>query len=184
MGTAKEHLIGQIDISSISMATIFNVLTNVLIVTSVLVMIFLIGRLIFGGRGELEVAVRSMAAVAGFLIYVGSKAVGLSIPSFMLSAISTTNPFTIGFLSIVVPGAAGVVVAWFCLMNIRRAEELGSRLVVLLSTFIVALFGDVYVATLGTEVTSEQGIDLSLLPNLTFTVGISLYIIFRYLPSK
>lgn len=184
MGTAMGYLIGQIEIGPSLMATVFNVLTNVLIVTSVLAMIFFIGRLIFSGRGELEVAVRSMAAVAGFLIYVGSQAVGLSIPSFMLSAIGTASPFTVGFLGIVLPGAAGVVVAWFCLMNIRQAEELGSRLVVLLSTFIVALLGDAYVATLGTDVTSEQGIDLSLLPNLTFTVGIALYVIFRYLPSK
>lgn len=165
------------------MATVFNVITNVLIIVSVVAMIVFIARLIFRGRGELETAVRSMAAVAGFLIYVGSQALGISIPSFMLSAISTTNPLAIGFLGILLPALAGTLVAWYCLNAIQQSEDLGARLVVLLATFIVSLFSDVYVSVLANSEILQEDINVTLLPNLTFTVGISLYVIFKYLPQ-
>lgn len=109
------------------MGTVFNIITNLLIIVAVLAMIVFIGKLIVRGSGELEVAVRSMAAVAGFLIYVGSAALGISIPELMLSAVSTSSPFTFGFLGIIVPGLAGTLVAWFCLQNIQQSEVLGAR---------------------------------------------------------
>lgn len=164
------------------MAFIFNLITNVLIVLAMLAMISFIGLLIFSGS-SLQILIRILATVTGFLIYFGAKAVGLSIPSLMLSAISTTTPASIGVLGILLPGLAGMIVAWYCLKSIKKSEEVGLRLVILISTFIVVLFGDAYMASLGTAVTSQQGINVALLPNLTFTVGIALYIIFRYLPT-
>lgn len=177
-----DSLLDYIEVGS-KLATVFNALTNLLIVAAVVAMIAFTVQLILRGRSDLEVAIRSIAAATGFLIYVGSQAVGLSIPSFMLSAIGTANPFTVGFLGVVLPGLAGAIVAWFCLQSIQQTEELGVRMVVLLSTFIVALFGDAYVATLGNDAVTQQGIDLALLPNLTFVVGLSLYVVFRYLPQ-
>jgi uncharacterized protein YjbI with pentapeptide repeats len=165
------------------MAIFFNVIANLLIIAGILIMIFFVGRIIFSGSSQLEVAIRSIAAVTGFLIYFGAKAVVLSIPQLMLSAISTTTPAAVGFLGIVVPGLAGTIVAWYCLKSIQQHEELAFRLVVLISTFIVVLFGDAYVAAVGNNGISRQGINEALLPNSAFTVGIALYIIFRYLPE-
>jgi hypothetical protein len=171
------------EISPSLMATFFNVLTNVLVVASALAMILFIAKLIFAA-GSMEATIRSMAAVTGFLIYVGAEAVGLSIPSLMLEAITVTNPFSIGAVGIVLPGLAGVVVAWFLLYAVNRGtEDKYWRLVVLISTFMVTLFGDVYAETLGgtqNNAITSRGLDLALLPNLAFTIGLSLYLIMFY----
>jgi len=187
-------------LANLQMSTFFNVLANVIVVLVTLVMVAFIARLIFqrgpfigAGRSQaayrdhrryqVEVVIRIVAALTGFLIYFGSTAVGLSIPSLMLQAISTTHPASIGVFGGVAPAAAGIIVAWYCLRTLKKSEELGLRLLVLLSTFIIVLFGDVYVASLANKELSPQGLNVSLLPNLTFTIGICLYIIFRYLPG-
>jgi|SRR5829696_3997762 len=180
----------------------FNLLANLLVILGTLAMVAFIvqlifkGRSFFGARGrseaayrdhgrfQTEVVIRLIAALTGFLIYFGSQAVGLSIPSLMLAALSTTNPVSIGIFGAVAPASAGIVVAWYCLRVIKKSEELGLRLLVLLSTFIIVLFGDVYVASLANREFTQQGLNVSLLPNLTFTIGICLYIIFRYIPGS
>jgi hypothetical protein len=184
-GTLLNQSIAKIpEISPSLMATFFNVLTNALVVASALAMVVFVAKLIFSA-GRMEATIRSMAAVTGFLIYVGAEAVGLSIPSLMLEAITVTNPFSIGVIGIILPGFAGAIVAAFLTYAAKReeGEDIYWRLVVLVSTFIVTLFGDVYVQTLGNaqnNAVTPRGLDLALLPNLTFTIGLSLYLIVFY----
>jgi hypothetical protein len=178
----------------------FNVLANLLVILGTLVMVAFIARLIFqrspfigGGRSQaayrdhrryqVEVVIRIIAALIGFLIYFVSQAVGLSIPSLMLAAISTTNPASIGIFGVVAPASAGIIVAWYCLRTLKKSEELAFRLLVLLSTFIIVLFGDVYVASLANKEFGPHGLNVSLLPNAAFVIGVCLYIVFRYLPG-
>jgi hypothetical protein len=161
-------------------AAFFNVLTNVLIVGAVLAMIVFVAVLMFQGGSGIEIVIRTMSAAVGFLIYVGSQAVGLSIPELMLSALSITSPGSVVVLGILFPGLAGMAVAWFCLQSIQSHRDVGARLVILISTFVVAMFGDVYVATFQTSEISQQGLNVALLPNLTFTIGMGLYFILRY----
>lgn len=181
--------------------TFFNVLANLIVIVGTLIMVAFIARLIFqrspligGGRSQAayrdhrryqeEVVIRIIAALVGFLIYFAANALGLSIPSLMLKAISTTNPGAIGLFGAVAPAAAGVIVAWYCLRTLKKSEELAFRLLVLLSTFIIVLFGDVYVASLANKELGPHGLNVSLLPNATFVIGICLYIVFRYLPGS
>jgi lamin tail-like protein len=166
------------------MAALFNLLTNLLIVGAVLAMIVFVAVLMFQGGSGIEVVIRTMAAAVGFLIYAGSQAVGLSIPELMLSSIHVTNPESIVIVGVLFPGLAGMAVAWFCLQSIRKIREVGARLVILISTFVVALFGDVYVASFQTSDISQQGINVVLLPNLTFTISMGLYFILRYTKEK
>jgi hypothetical protein len=56
--------------------------------------------------------------------------------------------------------------------------EIAFRVVILISAFIVTLFSDVYAASY--TVSKTGNIDTSLLPNLTFTIGMGLYIILYY----
>jgi ABC-type Na+ efflux pump permease subunit len=78
-----------------------------------------------------------------------------------------------------------MAVAWFCLRSLEQHQDVvGPRLIILISTFVVAMFGDVYVATFQTSEVSQQGVNVALLPNLTFTVGMCLYFIFGYGVAK
>ena len=159
------------------MVYFFTILTHVLIILGILGIFYFIGYLIISVKDTVERILRTSALTTGFLIYYGSKLVGLSIPSFMIKAISTLNPFTIGFFGIIFPGFIGTIVAWYCVKNINKHEDVAARTVILITTFIVVLFGDVY------SVTFQFGhgyINEILLPNLTFTIGLCLYLIFKY----
>jgi hypothetical protein len=81
-------------------------------------------------------------------------------------------------LGLILPALTGAFVAWYCLRNLHKHEDLAHRIVILISTFILFLFADVYIASLGTLISKD--VNVSLMPNLTFTLGVSLYIIFKY----
>lgn len=165
------------------MTWIFIVLTHAVILAGMLGIFYFVYRLIQNDKELLENVIRTAAALTGFLIYFGSKAIGISIPTFMMSSVATTNPYTFGFMTIIAPSAAGVFVAWYTIKSIRQSEDLASRVVILITTFILVMFADVYAATYQVELDRSETMK-ALVPNLTFTVAICLYLIFRYQRPK
>lgn len=165
------------------MAIFFNIVTHILVIAGILSVFYFIYYMIYKTESILEKIIRISALTTGLLIYVGAKAVGISIPGLMMGGISTTNPLTIGFLGVIFPSLIGSFVAWFCIKNLNKSEDLAARLIILISTFIVVMFGDVYVKTYETSAKID-GLNISLLPNLTFTIGLSLYVIFKYRSSE
>ena len=158
----------------------FHVLTHVLIVAGILAIIYLVAYMIFSPKDGIESAVRSSAFATGFLIYYGSKALGLSIPSLIITSLMITNPFTIGLFGILIPSLTGYFVAWYCIRNIKKNDNIAARLIILIITFIIVMFSDVYITTYGVPKIGEDVLDIMLLPNLTFTIALSLYVILRY----
>ncbi len=161
------------------MAVFFNIITNIIIIAGILSVFYFIYLMIVGIDSILEKIIRLTALTTGFLIYVGAKAVGISIPQLMLGGISTTNPLTVGLLGVIFPSFLGTIVAWYCLKNLNKSEDIAARLIILITSFIVVMFGDVYVESYSNG-THFNGLNVSLLPNLTFTVGLSLYVIFKF----
>jgi hypothetical protein len=82
------------------------------------------------------------------------------------------------FFSILIPWSVGIAVAWYFSWCLQKHIDIAFRVVILISAFIVTLFGDVYAASYAME--TSGSVDTSLLPNLTFTVGMGLYIILNY----
>ena len=159
---------------------LFHILTHILIVISIFTIIYLVAHMILSPNDGIENTVRSAAFATGFLIYYGSKAIGLSIPSMILRSLAITNPFTIGLFGILIPSLTGYFVAWYCIKNINKNENIASRLIILIITFIIVLFGDVYVTTYSIPKSETNILDITLLPNLTFTIALSLYVILQY----
>jgi hypothetical protein len=160
------------------MAQILNIITHIMIISGILGLIFYIGFSVYNEPIMFEKIILIISAMTGFLIYFGSRALGISIPSLMMSSISVSNPIKMGIFSIIIPGAVGVAVAWYCLWCLRKHIDIAFRVVIMISTFVVTLFGDVYAASY--TVSKTGTIDISLLPNLTFTIGMGLYIILNY----
>ncbi len=163
--------------------TIFNVLTHVIIVLGMIGMFLFIYYMIREEHLKLEKVIRLLAAVTGFLIYFGARATGMSIPSLMMESIKTASG--VGFLlaAIVIPGGVGAVVAWYLLRALKKSDDVASRLVIMIAAFILVVFTDVYGATFA-ESPGLQKLATTLVPNLTFTVGLSLYVILKYLPKR
>lgn len=161
------------------MTAVLTALTHILILIGMATLLYFIQFMIRDEPKVLERVLRTSAAMTGFLIYFGAKASGISVPQFMMASIATTNPFSFGLLSILIPSAAGILTAWYCLRSIRRSEDIATRTIILIVMFIVTMFADVYAATYGL-IAGDQLHARSLLPNVTFTVALSLYILFKY----
>lgn len=159
---------------------VFTVTPHVLIVASLLGILILVAKMIFSPQDTAEKTVRMSAFTSGFLIYYGSKSLGISIPVMMIKSLVITNPFSIGLFGILIPSLTGYFVAWYCIRNMRKSDNIAARLIVLIVTFIIVLFSDVYVTAFDVNPMNGVGLEITLLPNLTFTIALSLYLIVRY----
>jgi hypothetical protein len=159
------------------MTTLLNVITHIIIIAGIITMLAFIIRMIQKGDGKLEKLIRVFALIAGFLIYFMTRAVGLPIATLIVNSLGQTGALTFWLLALILPGLIGILVAWYCLDAMRRESNIPARVVILISTFILTLFSDVYVATFSAP--KGDQLDITLLPNLTFVIGLSLFVIFN-----
>jgi hypothetical protein len=166
------------------MSSIFHALVHAALTTAALAQILLIWAVIweFSPRRS-EIIMRSAGAVSGLLLYLGAKALGLSIPAFMLSALTQATTYTTGVIGALLPLGAGFLVAWYVCgyfsSRDQRKNVVGMRVLALIMVIVWFLFVDTYVATF--DSLHQDGFKL-LLPNLTFTLALLLYSVFRYHP--
>ena len=153
------------------------VLVHVLVIATIILMIVVVINILRRETDSLERLLLSASVAAGFLAYTASRALGISIPTLMSSSLATSSPFGIAALGVVFPSAAGTFVAWFCLRMIKKHLDIATRGALLLTTFIITMFCDVYAALAG-EIGVTNG--RYALPNITFVLGIVVYTIFTY----
>jgi len=156
---------------------------HILIVVGMIFSVIFILAMTTATKIALETGLRIASIIVAFLLYFGSKAVGISIPDLILSAIQTSNPIAIGMFGAAVPFSAGAFSAWYVLRNMKKQPDIAVRAFIMIMTFVIILLGDVYLTTYKID-TQTEGINKFLLPNITFTAGVILYIIFNFVPTK
>jgi hypothetical protein len=171
------------------MVLIFTILTHLVLLAAALGMIWLIV-MVIGGRffGQTdfngETFMRCLAAACGLLLYLGSTAVGLSIPEMMFKALSTSFPIAIGVTGILFPACLGFLVSWYVIRELNskdaRQNAIAMRILTMVVVFVFFLYSDSYVASFGTELGSAF---VHLLPNLSFVLSVLLYAIFKFHPT-
>ncbi len=159
------------------MNTFFNIVTHLIIIIGMFTIFGFIVKMIARGGSPLEKLIRVLALVAGFLLYFMSRALGFSIPAIIVKALAGTTTLSFGIIGMLFPLIIGILVAWYCLDAMGRRTNLPARVVVLISTMILILFIDVYVAVFKLPTANE--LHINLLPNLTFVIGLSLFVIFN-----
>jgi hypothetical protein len=131
-----------------------------------------------------ERIMRSIAAVCGLLLYLGAKALGLSLPSFLLQALTQSGAYLTGLMGALFPAMLGFLTAYYVTryFNSRDARRniIGMRLLALVMTMVFFLYVDCYIATVDAAHNAEQF--RLLLPNLTFVLAVLLYAVFKYHP--
>jgi hypothetical protein len=167
-----------------TMVSIFTGLIHAVLVAAALCQLLLIGVVIAKfNRSTQECIMRSAASVAGVLLYLGAKALGLSIPAFLLEALTQSGAYLTGLAGALAPAAVGFLVAWYVTgyFNSRneRKNLIGMRVLSMVMAVVFFLFVDAYVGAYAA--THDAGFRL-LLPNLTFTLAVLLYAVFRYHP--
>ena len=129
-----------------------------------------------------ERIMRSIAATCGLLLYLGAKALGVSIPMFLLGALTQSGAYLTGFLGALMPALLGFIVAWYVTRYFNSRNErknlIGMRILAMVMAMVFFLYTDCYLAT----VDAHAGDIKLLLPNLTFVLAVLLFAVFRYQP--
>jgi hypothetical protein len=168
------------------MAAIFHALVHLVLVGAafcqLLLVLWVIGPL---APRRAENVMRAAAAVAGLVLYLGAKAIGVSVPAFLLQAMTMSGAYLTGLLGTLIPAAVGFLLAWYVTGYLgsrdARRDDIGMRVMVLTLVITFFLYTDLYVASL--DVASAAGLSL-LLPNITFTLSVLLYAVLRFHPLQ
>lgn len=156
-------------------------LVLLLVLAALCAMLVFLWHVILDNPDVIERLLRVAAFGAGLLVYVGAKALGISIPELMASALAVARPLSFGFLGVVFPALTGTFVAWSCLRLMRQDRNVAARGLILFSAFFFTMFSDTF-AKLAPQAATSTSVDL-MLPNITFVLGVVLYTIFKYKPE-
>jgi len=152
-------------------------LVHLLIIGTILLLIGVAVGVVVDETSSLERIILSSSLSAGFLAYTAARALGISIPSLLAQSLATSNPFGVAALGLIIPSMCGTFIAWFGLRMMKKDEDVAKRVSLVLGTFIITMFADVYAAMAG-EIGLSQG--KFALPNITFVLGMVFYTIFTY----
>src|ERR1041384_4932249 len=166
------------------MVTIFTGLTHFVLFAAAIGMLGLIVGLIWGdffdsNRSNEESLMRLLAAACGFLLYIGSKAVGLSIPELAFKALYTSLPLQIALAGVLFPSLIGFFVSWYVVNMLEGADAqknaVAIRILTMIVVFVFFLYSDSYVASFDSKLGTSF---IHLLPNLSFVLSVLFYMIF------
>jgi hypothetical protein len=131
-------------------------------------------------RGDFEKIIRIGAFSSGILIVTAADKLGLPIADLILRAISDFGPLTYSFVAVFIPSFAGMAATWYCIRCLERKQNVAIRLAILFGVFSIFQFAELYV-----KAASAAGFALNkaLVPNIMFTLSVSLYLILRYDPN-
>lgn len=167
------------------MDTFFNIITHILIIVGLISMMFFISKII---KSEIEAntiegLILICTTVFSLFIYFASKGFNISIPNLLFESLNESDTFSIRILfGSILTASVGVLLSWYITNQLEKNTIFGTRIVILFSTLMIVLFGDVYISSF--NINSFSNVNKTLLPNVTFVIGILGYVIFKYNPNK
>src|SRR5664280_1143859 len=148
----------------------------VLIVGAIVAILFVLWKLANGTDNVMEKAIRFMAYGGGLLTVLGAQASGLSIANFTVDALKQSNPIKIGIFGIGVPAGTGVLVAWYMKNRMEKGDNFGKRIMIYVGVLVATQFAELY----GTAIHVNGFAPSPALPNITFILGLVLYIVTQF----
>ena len=120
----------------------------------------------------LEKLIRVLALVVGFLGYFGARAVGLTIPQMLFSALKESDPVWFSALSLIGALPLGLLVSWYLTRMLKKGDDFAYRFSILVGTFVTTLFAELLATALEVGLTTA-----TLAPNVAFTIGLGIYLV-------
>jgi len=159
----------------------FGIVTNAFIVAALLVYLYFMFQLVLTANLKVERILRATSLATGLLIFFGARSLNISIAELMVSSATLTNPVAFGFFGVIMPAMMGTFLAWYFVGTIKRSSNIVIRSMILIGTFTVFQFIDVYLRAL--SIKGDTPVDKALVPNLCFIIAVALYTILRYDPE-
>ncbi len=165
------------DIMSNWTQLIFPVLTHGILLFGLVTTFIVIQRSIWE-QGGFERLARAFAFFTAPLAILSARAFDVSLPEMLLRVLSVSNPVLTATAGVLIPGGAGVLAAWFFIRVINRGDrDSATRIMILIGTFLLFMFGDVYVAAVATE---GAVVNKYLAPNIAFMLALFVYVTLNY----
>jgi hypothetical protein len=159
------------------MRLFFSVLQNVLIAASLVTFMAVVLWLCWQTDDLAERGKRLLALVLGGLVVAASNALGVTFPHFLVTSLSSSRPIGIGakVLITLVPGGLGVGMGWYLLYAYQRRPRVAVRFLAFIGMLATASFAGIYAAA---ATTHGAKLGTPAVPNIAFTVGIILFVVF------
>jgi len=159
---------------------VFAVIAHLLIVGGLGASFYLIFASIARSDTQMEKLMRTLSLTTALLIFFGARAAGFSIADFMGRALGLPSLW-FALVGVAFPSGVGCFLAWYILQAAKKHDAIAMRVLLLVSTFIVVEFGEVYLVAIG-----KAGLPVGrdFMPNISFTVGLGLYLVLNQAPQR
>jgi hypothetical protein len=119
-------------------------------------------------------------ALCGPLVILGAQAGGLTIAEFMVNALESASP---GFIaaSIAAHGGLGAGLGWYLTRSMKRSNDIAVRIMAFIGTLTATEFIEMYALAVKS---SGIGLGRAVIPDVSFVVGVILYVALTYNPMK
>ncbi len=164
------------------MTVLLNIFLHMMLIGS-LILFVLYGVIVtFQTNSLLERLIRLGAWFSGAMVVIGAQAGGLSFADFTVNALSGTRPASdiAKLMGALIPGALGVALASYLTNSVRRSNNVAIRVMAFVGMLAATQFAEIYAAAM-----SANGLEIgaAAIPNLSFVVGIVMYIVLTWDPE-
>lgn len=159
---------------------VFIILEQLIILVTISSQLFIAFKVITSAEGA-EQYVRIMAFLAGLLIFLIMRPLGMTFADLMLSAHAQNNLFWTILIGGLLPFSVGVFVSEATILAIRLGSPIWIRFMLIIGAFTICQATYTNYVALTTKVTT---LDKAFIPNLCYAVAIGIWLTFRYKDTK
>ena len=154
-----------------AMATVLNVLLDLLLGGSLLIFVWLLIDMVVRATDQRERVIRSLALIGGAVIALGAESSGVSFADFTIDSLTGARPGGEAFrlAAVAVPGGISALFGWYFVRVMNRDADMGLRLMSFLGMLTVVAFAVIFA-----QATNVQGVILgaAAIPNASFVAGL------------
>jgi hypothetical protein len=155
---------------------IFTVIEQLIILLTIAGQIWIACKVILNSEGP-EQYVRIMSYATGILMFLITKALGLTFANLLLSSLQQQETSMLILIGAIVPFLVGALVSEVTIIAIGIGRPVLTRFVLMLGAFTAAQAAYTNFIAVTTHLTT---LDKAFIPNLCYAVSVGLWLTFRY----
>ncbi|MCV2403217.1 hypothetical protein OFY17_10035 [Marinomonas sp. C2222] len=150
-----------------------------LVILVMLGQVFVSAKIVLQASGA-EQFVRMTAVSAGLLLFLGSKAFGITFADLMLIAVTDASLLKVLSIATIIPIVVGIIVSQITISAMNSGEDFAIRIVLLISVLMLTQISylNYFVLT-----KTSLPLDQALLPNLCYSLSVCLWAVFNFKDS-